>query len=302
MTADEQTNSELFWALRGGGGNFGAVVRFTLRLHPFEGAVLAGLLYYPIARLQEFACLYSQLAADAPDELGFCLFLRRAPAIAELPSATHGLPVFAAAVCAPERAQGAVDAIDELRSFGPPIADLVRRRPYVVWQQALDPAWGAGLHNEWMGHYLDRLDTAAVDTLTDYLERTDSMRTDVKIFALGGAVAGVDRATTAFGGRDAAWAIVIQSRWDRVADSAMQVAWTRELHRALRPSSRGDVYVNFVGDEDPARVLDAYPPTIYRRLQEIKGRWDPGNLFRVNLNVPPFGTAPRRREREHPFR
>jgi FAD/FMN-containing dehydrogenase len=288
VTADERTNSELFWALRGGGGNFGVVVRFGLRLHAFEGTVVSGLLYYGMEDLRRLARLHTSLVAEAPDELGFCLILRRAPALPELPASLHGRPVFAVAVCAPQHADAALDAIQTFRSAGRLLADLVRPRPYLEWQQALDSAWDKGLYNEWMGHYVDTLDTDAVDILAEYLQLTESTRTDIKIFPLGGAVARLGREATAFAGREASSAIVIQGRWADAAETANQIAWTRELHGALHPFARGDVYVNFVGIEGPDRVLDAYPPPLHARLQTIKARWDPANLFRRNLNIAPL--------------
>jgi FAD/FMN-containing dehydrogenase len=287
VTANPQVNPDLFWALRGGGGNFGAVVHFSLRLHHLAGRVRAGLLYFPIGSLPRIAGVFDRMVAEAPAELGFCLFLRRAPTIPELSAEVHGAPVLAVAVCAPERSRRTVAAIEEFRQAGPVLADLVGTRHYVEWQQALDPAWDRGLQNYWMGHYFDAVSGGAVGVLTEYLSTLDSPRTDVKIFALGGAVARRPSQRSAFGGRDAASAMVIQARWERTADTARQIAWTRALHAALSPSARPGVYVNFVGDA--ARVRDAYPPAILERLREVKTRWDPENLFRANLNISPHG-------------
>ena len=174
-----------------------------------------------------------------------------------------------------------------LRKFRKPIVDLIERRPYTDWQKALDPAWGNGFHNEWMGHYIQELDDPTIDTLLHYVSRVTSPYTDVKLAHLEGAVQRVGENDTSFSYRNSKYAMVIQTRWQDPSETEKHLKWTHNFFNSMKSHGTGKVYVNFIADEGEKRVRDAYNPTTFKRLQDIKAKYDPGNMFRMNQNIKP---------------
>jgi hypothetical protein len=225
--------------------------------------------------------------AHAPDELGLWLLMRKAPALPALPKEMHGRPVVAIAVCYAGSDDAAGDVVEPVRQFGKPLIDLVKVRPYPEWQRALDDAWGNGFRNRWVGHYLADLSDAVAETLHEHVSKAPSPFTDTKLATMGGAVARVGENETACGFRGSKYALVIQARWQSVADDAAQLAWTQDFFEAMKPHSAGNVNVNFVADEGDARVADAYNTQVLARLRPIKAKYDPRNLFRLNQNIRP---------------
>ena len=286
VTASTTENSDLFWALRGGGGNFGVATSLQYRLSPVND-VMAGLIFHPLEDLPKVAAFVRGYMAQAPDDLGLWLLMRKAPASPALPKEMHGRPVVAIAVCyaGPDGAAGGV--VGAVRQFGKPMIDLVKVRPYPEWQRALDGAWGNGFRNRWVGHYLSDLTEAAAQTLLEHVSKVPSPFTDTKLATMGGAVARVGENDTACGFRDSKYALVIQTRWKNAEEDAAQLAWTHDFFEAMRPHGTGKVYVNFVADEGEKRVADAYNAASLARLRTIKAKYDPNNLFRLNQNIRP---------------
>jgi FAD/FMN-containing dehydrogenase len=278
---------ELFWALRGGGGNFGVVSAFEFQLAPVSH-VLAGLIYHPLEDLPQVASFVRDFNASAPDDVCVWLMMRKAPASAALPVEMHGRPVVAIAVCYAGAPGDGERVVQPLRRFRRPLADQVKVRAYADWQRALDGAWGNGFGNHWTGHYLPELTDASAQTMLEHVARVTSRHTDVKLVQLGGAVARVGEHDTAFSYRSAKYALVIQTRWERPADSAEHLAWSREFFDAMKVHGTGKVYVNFMAAEGERRVLDAYNRETFERLRAIKTEYDPRNLFRMNQNIPPL--------------
>jgi FAD/FMN-containing dehydrogenase len=277
VTTSDAENPNLLWGLRGGGGNFGVVTRFTFRLHEM-GPVLGGLLVHPLDRAPEVLRFYREYTASAPDTVTAFCGLMHAP---------DGQPIVGLIVCATGPLDEAEQALQPLRDFGPPLADQVGPLPYPALQQMLDAAFPAGLPVYWRSHFLTDLGEEAIDTLIAGYGRVTSPLSAVVLEHLGGAVARVDRNATAFDHRDAAYNLAIIARWPEPAMAEASIAWTRGLHEQMTPHARG-VYVNYLGvGEAEDRVRAAYGDEKYARLVELKNRYDPTNLFRYNQNIAP---------------
>jgi FAD/FMN-containing dehydrogenase len=286
VTASASENRDLFWALRGGGGNFGVVSSFQFALHAVRN-VLAGIIFHPLEDLPEVGRFIREFNRNAPDELTVWLLMRKAPASPALPVSMHGRLVAGIAVCWAGDVDEGEKVIKPARGFGRLLVDGVKPRPYPDWQRSFDPIWGNGFRNEWMGHYLQELSDEALATLQKYVEAVPSPDTDVKVAHLGGAIARVGEDDTAFGFRASNYALVIQARWKEAAGDDANLRWIRDFLKAMKPHSSGKVYVNFIADEGHERVVDAYNEKTFRRLRAIKASVDPANLFRMNQNIKP---------------
>lgn len=286
LTASANENSDLFWALRGGGGNFGVVSSFRFALHPVRN-VLAGIIFHPLEDVIEIGRFLREFSETAPDELTIWLLMRRAPASAALPQSLHGKLVVGIAVCWAGDLDLGEKVVSPVRKIGRPLIDLIRIWPYPDWQRAFDPIWGNGFRNEWMGHYLPELSDNALATLLAHVSEVTSPHTDVKIAHLGGAAARVGEDDTAFGQRGSKYAMVIQTRWQDAAENSAHLRWTHNFFEAMKPHSTGKVYVNFLANEGERRIADAYNERAFRRLRAIKAKYDPFNLFRMNQNIRP---------------
>ncbi len=288
VSASEDENPDLFWGLRGGGGNFGIVTEFEFNLHPIGPTVLAGPVYYPLEEGVDVLRRYRDAVADAPDELMTILHLRRAPALPLLPEALHGRPVVAVVACWAGDGEMGQHVVQPLRELGTPLADLVRPRPFLELQGLFGRAVPHGWHYYWKSVETPPLENATIDVLVEYTERITSPRSFTIVFHLGGALARIPEDAMAYPQRDAAFDVNITTAWlegDEKADE--HVRWTRDFHAALEPHTGGRVYVNFLGDEGQARVRAAYGDEKYARLAALKHRWDPANVFHRNQNIAP---------------
>jgi FAD/FMN-containing dehydrogenase len=286
VTASERENADLFWGLRGGGGNFGIVTTFVLRLHELGPLVFGGMLVYPAEAGHDLMRVYRDFMRDAPDEVGSGLAFICAPPEDFVPKEVQGHPVIGVVCCY----AGAVDdgevAYKPLRDFGPAM-DMLQPMPYTAVQALLDPANPKGHLNYWTADFYNELPDDAVDTLVT--KATQPVSTLSQMIALpgGGAVARVDEDAMAFGERNARFNIHYLSMWADPAESEQNIAYARDIAGAMKPWSSGRAYLNFLGDEGTARVEAAFGPAKWRRLRELKKKWDPENLFRLNQNIPP---------------
>jgi FAD/FMN-containing dehydrogenase len=288
VVASEQENPDLFWGLRGGGGNFGVVTSFEFRLHPLGPIVTAGMVAWPMDDAPEVLRLLRQFAAEAPDELGIMASLRLAPPLPVVPEALHGQPIVVLVVCYAGPVEDGERIVRPIRDFGTPAFDTVMPKPYLAHQKMFDPTVPHGLHYYWKSHKLPPLSDAMIDVIVDHASTITSPLTTVPIFTQGGAVARVDEDATAFAHRDAAHDINIVAAW-RPDDPEPErhIEWVRAFFTAMEPHSRG-VYVNFTSDDPPERVRErAYGPEKWQRLVVLKGKYDPTNFFRFNANIPP---------------
>jgi FAD/FMN-containing dehydrogenase len=285
--ASERENADLFWAIRGGGGNFGVVTSFEFRLHPLGPEVLAGLVVHPFARARELFDGYRRLTAEAPDELSCWVVLRKAPPLPFLPTEVHGTEVLVLAMCyAGDPAEGA-KAAAPFRALGQPIADVVGPSPFAGWQTAFDPLLTPGARNYWKSHDFTSISDAAVDLLLDHVGRLPSPECEVFVGNLGGAVNRVPVDATAYPHRDIEYIINVHTRWATAAEDTACVGWARELFQALAPHATGGVYVNFMPEDEVQRVSKgAYGPN-YARLAKLKAKYDPDNVFKLNQNIVP---------------
>ncbi|MGH8984379.1 MAG: FAD-binding oxidoreductase, partial [Acidimicrobiia bacterium] len=287
VRASEDENPDLFWGLRGGGGNFGVVATFTFRLHPVGPIVLGGMLMYPAAMAGDLVRFYRGFMAAAPDEVGSALAFITAPPEDFVPEPVRGQPVCGVIVCYAGSVQDGEEALRPLREFGPPGIDLVEPMPYVAVQQLINPGNPKGLQNYWSADFLAELPDEAVDTLVEHATKPVSPFTQILLIPGGGAIARVDDDATAIGQRKAPWNVHFLSLWPDPADNEVNIAYTRAISTAMKPWTTGAVYLNFIGDEGQERVEAAFGAEKYARLQQLKAKWDPTNLFRHNQNIPP---------------
>ena len=284
-SADE--NPELFWGLRGGGGNFGIVTSFEYRVHPVGPVAMGGPVIYPGAMAADILRFYREWCEDAPDELTTLVSLATAPPAPFIPAEWHGKRV----VIVPGLYAGPVEdgerAMRPLRQLGEPIADLMGPLPYVAMQSLLDALWGPGAYNYFKSGWLRGLDDRAIDTLVDYHRDASSPKSEIHVHHMGGAVARVPAGATAFGDRSAPFLLNIIASTFTAEGYDDAVAWAQGLHGAMDPALTGGTYVNFISAEGPERVRDAYSADTYERLRALKREYDPGNLFRLNQNVRP---------------
>ncbi len=287
--ASEHENADLFWGLRGGGGNFGIVTSFEYTLQPLGPTVLAGLILYPMDKAPEMMRFFRDFVREAPDEVGVIATLRLAPPLPIIPAHMHGMPVVALVVCYAGPVEEGEKLLRPLRAFGKPVFDAIVPKPYVEHQQMLDPAFPHGRHYYWKSRQLPPLSDEAIEVVVEHGRRITSDFSSARIFTLGGAVARVDHDETAFANRAAAHDINIVGAWaPNDPDPARHVEWVRGFWSALAPYA-GGVYVNFMSDEPQAAVQAAYGPHAYARLVALKKEYDPTNFFRFNQNISPAG-------------
>ena len=287
-SADE--HPDLFWALRGGGGNFGIVTSFRFALHPIGPTVMAGPVFWAADDTVDLLRFYRDFVAEVPDDLGTVIRVGTVPPLPGIPENLHWRPAIAVACCYAGAVEEGERAVGELRRFGTPLVDLVGLKPYVAHQGAIDETVPHGWHYYWKATSLTGLSDAVISVVADHAYTASSPRSYAVMFHMGGAVARVPDDATAYAGRDVAHNMVIEGVWlpeESGKHAAAETAWARGFLDALDPHRTG-VYVNFLdSDDDTSRVREAYGDRIYRRLAEVKARYDPDNAFHHNKNIPP---------------
>jgi FAD/FMN-containing dehydrogenase len=293
LRASADEHPDLFWALRGGGGNFGVVTAFEFRLHSLGPTILAGPILWDATNAVEVLRYYRDFVRDAPDELGTVVRFGAAPALAVIPEHLHWRPVVMVGTCYAGPIEDGEKVFRPLRASGTPLLDLVGPAPYVGFQSAIDSTVMHGWNYYWKSTYLPSLRDDLIDVLAEHAFSCASPRSYVAMFHLQGAVSRVSEGTTAFGHRQASHAITLDAVWRPGEDlGAREIAWTRRFFGALGRFRQG-VYVNFLGgDEDPGRVREAYGGSVYARLVDVKTQYDPDNVFHHNPNIPPKRELP----------
>ncbi|WP_109509284.1 FAD-binding oxidoreductase [Nocardioides speluncae] len=290
IRASAHDHPDLFWALRGGGGNFGVISRFRFALHPVGPTVMAGPVFWAAEDTIDVLRFYREFVAAAPDELGTVVRLGTIPPLPVIGRELHFRPSVAAACCYAGPVEEGEQALRALRRFGNPLADLVTPTRYVDHQSGLDDTVPHGWHYYWKGASLSQLSDEVIDLVAQHAYRTGSPRSYAAIFHLGGAVARVPRDATASTSRDVGHYMSIDAVWLPEQDDTVrtsEIGWARGFFQALRPHSAG-VYVNFLdSDDDISRVREAYGDDTYLRLAEIKAKYDPENVFHNNKNIQP---------------
>lgn len=287
LKASATENPDLFWGIRGGGGNFGIVTSFEFQLHPVGPQVMGGLIIYPFEDAPEVIEFYREFTATTPDELGTLLVLRSAPPAPFIPEHLHGQPIVGIAVCYTGSVEAGAGVVRPVKEFGSPLVDLISPKPFAAVQTMFDAASPSGRRYYWKSEYLSGLSDEAGKTLVKYAGNLSSPMTSVLMFHLGGQISRIDEHESAAANRDASYVLNIQSAWEDPAESDKHIEWTRTFWRDMQPFSTGGVYVNFLSeDETGDRVRAAYRSN-YERLIELKNKYDPTNLFRVNKNIQP---------------
>jgi FAD/FMN-containing dehydrogenase len=289
VKASASDNPDLFWALRGGGGNFGVVTSFEFRVHP-AGTVLAGIVLHRAAAAAGALRVWREFEATSPEELTQGALLFHFPDDPSSP--LRGAPVIGIGGVYAGPLEAGEKALRPVRQYGPPLADLFQPTPYNVAQRMADFLWPPGLRNYWKSAFLQGLSDGAIDVISDFFSRVPSKQTVIVIEHDGdGAMDRLPESSTAFGHRTHPYNFLITSAWSDPGDADRNIAWTREFFDAMRPYTADAVYVNFIGDEGPEGVRLSYTRQTHARLATLKRKFDPTNLFRMNQNVRPAEAA-----------
>ncbi len=286
LHASADSHEELFWAIRGGGGNFGVVTRFEFALHPVGPLVYGGLVVLPIDQAKNALLQYRTAAEQMPEELSVWPVVRLAPPLPFLPPEAHGKPVIVFAMCYSGPVENGPSVVEVVRGFGTPVGEHLGPMPYAMWQQAFDPLLAPGARNYWKSHNLDKISDGLIDALLDAIGTLPSPQCEIFFGQIGAQTSRVPVDATAYSSRDTQYAMNVHGRWDDASDDERCIAWARAFFDAAAPFALGSVYVNFMTQEEGGRVADAYGPN-YERLVAVKNRYDPHNLFRHNQNIRP---------------
>ena len=286
LRVSEEENPDLFWGIRGGGGNFGIVTSFEFQLHPIGPEVLSGLIVHPFSDAGSVLKYYRDFAAAAPDELTVWAVMRKAPPLPFLPEEVHGTEVLIlACLYTGDMAEGE-EALRALRDFGTPIADVISPHKFTDFQTAFDPLLMEGHRNYWKSHDFLELSDGLLDAVLPFVAKLPNPASEVFFAQMGGATNRVPADATAYRHRDAEFILNVHGRWDDAREDDLCVSWARELFQAAEPFATGGVYVNFMTEEEDDRVQSAYGDA-YTRLAQLKAKYDPSNFFRLNQNIRP---------------
>ncbi len=287
LIASATENEDLFWCVRGGGGNFGIVASFEFKIHP-AGTVLAGLVIHPLARAREALQFWREYEATAPEELTAAALLFNFPDDPSVPENLRGAPIVAMGGVYAGPLEAGEKALRSLRDYGPPAADIFQPMPYSAAQKMADFLWPPDFYNYWKSSFLTGCSDGAIDIMLDFFARAPSPRTVVVIEHNGdGAMSRVAELETAVGHRTWPYNLLLTSIWSDARDSEVNIRWTREFWDAMQPFMADAVYVNYLGEEGEERIRSAYGVAKYERLVALKKKYDPTNLFRLNQNIGP---------------
>jgi hypothetical protein len=283
---NENQKPDLFWAIRGGGGNFGIVTLFEFQLHKVGPDVLAGLMVFSFKDAKSVLKKYRKFVQKIPNELNVWAILRQAPPLPFLPKRVHGKEVVILAILYSGEIKQGQKLIKPLRRFAKAHGEHTGAMPYEAWQQGFDPLLTPGARNYWKSHNFSELNDCALDAIIKYAGKLPSPQCEIFIGLLGGKAAKVSPDAMAYGNRDANFILNVHSRWDKAKDDTKCISWARDFFDASAPYATGGVYINFVTQDETDRIAAAYGKN-YNKLVRIKNKYDPNNLFRVNHNIKP---------------
>jgi FAD/FMN-containing dehydrogenase len=287
VRANESENPELFWALRGGGGNFGVVTAIDYRLHPVGPTITGGVIAWTADRAPAVLELFRELYETGPVELTLAAMLRKAPPAPWITPEAHGTPMVGLVVCHSGSVEAGEALATRMRAIGPTIGDIVQPRPYAMQQALLDATQPKGRRYYWKSEYLAKLEPGLLDGLIQHAATIPSPHSAAILFAIGGALNQLPADHSPVGNRDAAVVLNLTSQWERAEDDAANIEWTRAAWRDLRRFSTGGTYINFLTEEETGdRIQAAYGAHLVR-LASVKAQWDPDNQFRMNKNIAP---------------
>jgi len=287
VRASEEENADLFWGLRGGGGNFGVVTGIDYALHPVGPEVLGGIVAWPASEAPRVLELYRTLAADAPPELTLATLLRPAPPVPWLPQEIHGKPIIAVLACHTGSPEQAAKDVLPIQGFGKPAGDILVRRPYTQVQMLLDATQPKGRRYYWKSEYLPRIETDLLAKVVEHGARIPSPHSALILFQLGEALGRLPAEHSPVGNRGARYVLNIAGSWERAEDDARNIAWAREAWSDMNSFSTGGTYLNFLTEDEGHERTRAALGEGLQRLAEVKAKWDPRNVFRTNRNIRP---------------
>ncbi len=287
VRASSEENADLFWALRGGGGNFGVVTGIDYSLFPVGPEVVGGLVAWPASEAPKVLELYRTLAEAAPPELTLVALMRPAPPAPWLPKDMHGKPIVALLACHSGSPEEGEKAVAPIKSFGKPIGDTLVRRPYAQLQALLDGTQPKGRRYYWKSEYLPRVEPALCAKAIEHAARIRSPHSAVILFQIGGALNRLPEEHSPVGNRDARYVLNMAGSWETAADDAANIQWARDAWNDMRPFSTGGTYINFLTEDEGRERIEAALGKGLKRLANVKAKWDPGNVFRVNRNIKP---------------
>jgi FAD/FMN-containing dehydrogenase len=285
LVASKRENEDLFWALQGGGGNFGVVTSFEYQLHPVKD-IVAGLFFFPLDRSRDVLEFYREYIQKAPEELGMFPAFQIAPPLPFIPAADHGKTFCILVCCWAGRPEDAEKIFAPIRKVGPIAAEMVSPMPYPTLNALFDPLLPAGLQHYWKAAFATDLTDGAIKAHLEFGPKVPVVNSTMHIYPINGAAGRVASDATAFAYRDAKFATVIAGMWPDPADNEKNTKWVKDYYKALQPHSSSGGYVNFMAGDDQGRVRDNYKGN-YDRLVTIKKKYDPGNLFHMNQNIKP---------------
>jgi FAD/FMN-containing dehydrogenase len=287
VRASKDENADLFWGLRGGGGNFGVVTGIDYSLFPVGPEIVGGLVAWPASEAQAVTQLYRTVSEQAPPELTLVMIMRPAPPAPWLPKDVHGKPIVAILACHSGKPEEGEKAVAAIKAFGKPIGDVLVRRPYVQMQSLLDATQPKGRRYYWKSEYLPRIEPALCEKVMKHAAKIPSPFSAVILFQIAGALNRLEEEHSPGGNRNARYVLNLAGSWEQAADDTANIAWVREAWNDMKSFSTGGTYINFLTeDEGPERIEAALGKGL-RRLAEVKAKWDPQNMFRTNRNIKP---------------
>lgn len=286
VQASAEENADLFWAIRGGGGNFGIVTMFEFQLHPVGPEVLSGLMVFPFEQAMAVLTKYREFVDRIPEDLSVWVILRQAPPLPFLPKEVHGKEIVVLALFYAGKIEEGKRAIEPLRSFGQMHGEHIGAQPFATWQKAFDPLLTPGARNYWKSHNFLELSNGALSAMIEYASKLPSPQCEIFIGLIGGQASRVAAEATAYAPRDTKFVLNVHARWEQKEKDEQCISWAREFFSKTAQYASGSVYVNFLTQEEINRVAAAYGPN-YDRLVQVKNKYDPKNLFRMNQNIRP---------------
>ena len=286
LRASEKENADLFWAIRGGGGNFGVITEFEFKLYPVGPEILAGLLVFSYKQAKAILKQYRDFIQTTPPEFNVWVVMRKAPPLPFLPEEVHGKEVVVLAIAVIADLEQNEKLIDSLRGFGQPVGEYIGRQPYVNWQQVFDPLLTPGSRNYWKSHNFTELNDDALDLMVEYTGKLPSPHCEIFIAYLEGKFNTIPANAMAYPNRDLKFILNVHGRWDDAKQDEAGISWARELFTATSKYASAGAYVNFMTEDEQDRVSKAYGPN-HDRLVQIKKKYDPNNLLKHNQNIKP---------------
>ncbi|MFZ3081845.1 FAD-binding oxidoreductase [Rhodoferax ferrireducens] len=286
LRASATENPDLFWAIRGGSGNFGVVSRFEFKLHPVGPEILGGLIVYALKDATSALKQLREYVKQLGEDTNVWTVMRKAPPLPFLPPEVHGTEIIAFCVFHAGKPDEGLKAIEPMRKLGTILGEFIGMQPYTAWQQTFDPLLTPGARNYWKSHNFVDLSDGAIEVAVKYVQNLPSPHCEIFFGLIGGATTRPKPDATAYAHRDAIYVCNVHGRWDTAAEDQKGIAWARGFFREAAPYATGGVYVNFLTDDEPERIKAAYGPG-YERLVSAKKKYDPDNLFRMNQNIRP---------------